>query len=369
MQLNEAYGVVNLTPSENIYEKPVFPEPEINKKEEGKKCRVRVNNFLYPISIFAIILAASTIIIVLATYSAQLSDVTCNTTGTNATTEEQTTTSATASTQTTEPTTPTTAEPTLNASTTTSSIPTTIETEETVISLAASEHCGNLNWRRIAFINMTDPAQNCPQGLGLTAYSKRSCSRQASGRRVCYSVYFPVGNTAYSKVCGRVLAYSFGRNLGFYGYHYNRHGFNDQYVDGISLTHGTGAARTHIWTFVSGIYQSVGIDKYARNRCPCDPGNTYSSPPFVGNDFFCESALNASDWNLHLGYFFYPDNPLWDGQGCESNNNCCQFNTPPWFKKVLASSTSEDIELRLCHHHPSTIGNMAIEQLEIYVAD
>ena len=383
MQVNEAYGIINLTPGENIYDKPVLSGPEIMKKKE-KKCRFQVV-FLCLVSILAIILAASAIIIALATNLGQLSDVTCHScsmTDTNATIKEST---STATKPTTEPTAQVTDESALTNSTTTTktSTTTTVElgtttptatttkttTRETMISPAALEHCGDLNWRRVAFINMTDQTQNCPQGLNETSYSIRSCGRPASGNRICYSAYFSVDNTAYNKVCGRVLAYRFGRNIGFYGYNYNSHGFNDQYVDGISLTHGTGAAKTHIWTFVSGIYQSEGIDRYVRNRCPCDPGNTYSSPPFVGNDYFCESVLNASDWNINLPYLFYPDNPLWDGQGCGSNNNCCQFNTPPWFKKILANSTSQDIELRLCHHHPFTIGNIAIEQLEIYVAD
>ena len=30
-------------------------------------------------------------------------------------------------------------------------------------------------WRRVAFINMTDTSYNCPTGLSLTSYSKKTC--------------------------------------------------------------------------------------------------------------------------------------------------------------------------------------------------
>ena len=355
MQKNEAYGVVNMAPSENIYDEPVFPEPEIKEKE--KRWRFQVA-FLCLVLIFAVILVALAIIIALATNLGQLSGVTCNTTDTNTTIEEST---CAATEMKTEPTAQKSNESAPTASTTAIKTPSTTA----VISLAVSENCGDLDWRQVAFINMTDQTQHCPQGLNETAYSIRSCGRPASGNRICYSVHFYAGYNSYSKVCGRVLAYRFGHNIGYYGYHYNGHGLNEQYVDGISLTHGTGEARTHIWTFVSGLYQSEGIDQYAHNCCPCDPGNTYSSPPFVENDYFCESVTT----NTHrFVWGFYPDNALWDGQGCESNNNCCQFNNPPWFKKVLANSTTENIELRLCFHHDLSISKIAIKQLEIYVA-
>ena len=34
---------------------------------------------------------------------------------------------------------------------------------------------GTPGWRRIAFINMTDTSYDCPTGLNLTSYSKRTC--------------------------------------------------------------------------------------------------------------------------------------------------------------------------------------------------
>ena len=63
-----------------------------------------------------------------------------------------------------------------------------------------------------------------------------------------------MGGSQYRRVCGRALAYRFGRQVGFYGYHDNRRGLNAQYVDNLSLTHAAPGSRQHIWTFASGLY-------------------------------------------------------------------------------------------------------------------
>ena len=76
--------------------------------------------------------------------------------------------------------------------------------------ISSPEGCGGSGWRRVTFINMTDPTQNCPQGLNLTSYSKRSCGRAGTERRHCSSVTFIVGAPQYSQVCGRTRAHQFG---------------------------------------------------------------------------------------------------------------------------------------------------------------
>ena len=42
------------------------------------------------------------------------------------------------------------------------------------------------------------------------------------------------------------------------------------------------------------------------------------------------------------------NDPLWDGARCGRSSTCCSFNSPPWFMKQLSSSTSDDLELRVC---------------------
>ena len=248
-------------------------------------------------------------------------------------------------------TTPTTA-PTTAPSTAPSTAPTT----------ASPGQCGGPGWRRVVFLNMTNTSHVCPAGLSLTTYSRRTCGRDQSfyGRYYhCSSTTFSMGGSQYSRVCGRALAYRFGYNYAFYGYLNNRQGINGWYVDGLSLTHGASGSRKHIWTFASGVL--TGTIYYRNYQCPCD--TTYRSPPFVGNDYFCESVLSHTNFQA----IFYPNATLWDGQVCEGGGTCCKFNNPPWFTKNLANSTTEDIELRLCIWERSHNSNVALELLELYV--
>ena len=224
--------------------------------------------------------------------------------------------------------------------------------------------CGGPGWKRVAFLNMTDPSHVCPAGLANTNFSKRTCGRAHSGYNYnCSSTTFSVGGSQYSRVCGKALAYRFGRNFAFLGYHQRRQGIDGYYVDGLSLTHGAPGSRQHIWTFASGWSTEGHYDRLYRWQCPCDNGNTtYRSPPFVGNDYFCESVTQNTSTDV-----FYPNATLWDGQVCEGGGTCCQFNNPPWFTKNLANSTTENIELRLCIWHSQRYADIALEQLELYV--
>ena len=146
-----------------------------------------------------------------------------------------------------------------------------------------SETCGGPGWRRVAFINMTDPNQDCPRGFNLTDYhSVRSCGRSHPELHSCSSVTFPTDGPQYSQVCGRATAYRWAYNYAFFGYHRQGFRINGAYVDGLSLTHGS--PRTHIWTFASGSQKFHRFDL----NCPCETNNTYASPSFVGNNYFCE---------------------------------------------------------------------------------
>ena len=64
---------------------------------------------------------------------------------------------------------------------------------------------------------------------------------------------------------------------------------------------------------------------------------------------------------------FYPNDPLWDGQGC-GTSTCCTFSNPPWFCKQLPQATTDDIEIRLCgtYYESVTQEDTPIELMEIY---
>ena len=253
-------------------------------------------------------------------------------------------------------TTPTTA-PTITPTTTPTTAPTTTPTTTPT---ATPGQCGGPGWRRVVFLNMTNPSHVCPTGLANTTYSRRTCGQLQvhSGHAGCSATTFSVGGYQYSWVCGRAQAYRYGLNTAFF----IRHTIELGYVDGLSLTHGAPGSRQHIWTFASGgMTGNYTSQYYARWQCPCDNGNTYGPPSFVGNDYFCESVLARTHWQFIL----YSNAPLWDGQVCEGGGTCCKFNNPPWFTKNLANSTTDDIELRVCSAWGGC--DVALELLELYV--
>ena len=253
---------------------------------------------------------------------------------------------------------------TLSTEQATTITPTTEPESPTVITPTTlpSEVCGGPGWRRVAFINMTDLNQNCPQGLNLTTYSIRSCGRGHTGRGDCSSVTFPVDGPQYNQVCGRVLAYRWGLTYAFLGYHANRQTIDGAYVDGLSLTHGS--PRTHIWTLASGWFNGTSNGPYRNQLCPCDAGISYDSPTYVGNDYFCDSVETEDNYQSNSAQF-YPDNALWDGQ--DLLNPCYGLNNPPWFNKTLPEPATDDIELRMCLHSDESQASTAIELVELHV--
>ena len=212
---------------------------------------------------------------------------------------------------------------------------------------------GSGGWRRVVYLNMTDPNTNCPSGWNLTSYSKRTCGRVSTSSLSCDSVFFPVSG-GYTSVCGSIRAYQVGHIDAFEAYDDGQvTTINGAYVSGVSLTYGS--PRQHIWTFAAGASENLPTKDDA---CPCDASINIIVPPFVGGDYFCESGVNSG-----LPNFFF--DPLWDGQGCSSSSTCCSFNNPPYFTKQLPSPTSDPIEARLCIL--DTPDDSPVELMELYV--
>ena len=232
-----------------------------------------------------------------------------------------------------------------------------------ILSGAVSSCNGSPGWRRVGFVNMTDTSQDSPPGLNLTSHSIRSCGSSHHTPQDCSSTTFSVSGQVYSQVCGRIKAYQYGATVSFNQHFFSMHGIEQSYVVGVSLTHGAAGDRKHIWTFVAGLAEE---DILPSVICPCDSANSTfpHSPPFVGEDYFCETGTNNSI--AHFRTFFGSD-PLWDGEGCGSTNTCCQFNNLPWFTKTLPTPTTDDIELRLCHTIDQAYADVPIELIELYI--
>ena len=179
----------------------------------------------------------------------------------------------------------------------------------------------------------------------------------------CSSAHFGANGILYSHICGRVVGYQVGSTDGFRAYTrswYTR--LEDPFVDGVILTHGT--EKQHIWTFSASITEGpVSGSNQFDLICPCThPGSTQSIPPFVGTDYFCETAVTGG-WDL----VFYPNDQLWDGGNCGSGSTCCDFNDLPYFCKSLSEPTTDDIGVTICADEGVDNEDSPIELIEIFV--
>lgn len=233
--------------------------------------------------------------------------------------------------------------------------------------LSGAEYsCGGTpGWWKVGSLDMTNTSQECPTDLvyrsddlfAAIGKTVRGCSNSGGGIS-CSSTFFSVGGLEYSKVCGRIRGYQYAYCRGFV----QNRGLEEVYVDGVSLTHGAAGQRTHIWTFAAGAAEgSIGASN-AIFQCPCDgTGNT--APAFVGEDYFCETGNND---NINPNTIFFLDDPLWDGEGCgPRSSSCCEENNVPWFTKTLPTSTTDDVELRLCQE--SALAEVVIDLIDLYI--
>ena len=221
-------------------------------------------------------------------------------------------------------------------------------------------NCGGQGgWMRVAHVNMSQDGASCPQGLTQKSMSGLSlCGQSATG---CEGTLFSALGLSYSRVCGQLRGYQFGRTDAFNFYNNNNNlQVNQTYVDGASITYDT-ASPKHIWTYASG--QSLS-NACMKCLCPCNTGNTAVVPPYVGNDYYCETGNNAASGSIE----FFPNDPLWDGQQCVGvEAPCCTHPNMPWFIKTLGETTTEDIQLRLCINAILSSEETLLQLISLYV--
>ena len=219
---------------------------------------------------------------------------------------------------------------------------------------------GDGGWTRIAYYDIA-AGDDCPSGLFTYGRDgKKLCDRNQdrSGGR-CDSTFFSTHGISYGQVCGRVRGYQYdgsGYIDGIYDNFFGQNDLNGYYVDGVSITRGS--PREHVWTFGNGHLETgTGSDS-----CPCNIGSSVSTPSYVGDSYYCESGTSSD-----RRYTFYPNDPLWDGEGCNSNEStCCTNPNLPYFVRDLAQST-ENIELRICSSEGLTDEACGIDLIEIYI--
>ena len=216
-------------------------------------------------------------------------------------------------------------------------------------------------WMRIANVDMTERHSQCPNGLQFNVtQNKHNCRRPLDSTPGCSSTLFPVHDVAYKKVCGKVIGYQYKNTNGFGPARFTPN-INDIYVDGVSITRGT--PRQHIWTLAAATGERYHLEAH-HSACPCIDFSrefTGTIPTFVGNDYYCETGNRNAINNL-----IFTEDPLWDGEGCQGSNMCCDRGGP-WFCRELPNSTTDSVELRVCTNIDNTFEDLLLEQIEVYV--
>ena len=163
------------------------------------------------------------------------------------------------------------------------------DAQQTLDTIEDFVQCGGGDWRLAILQDYSNPNTNCPgRWRPVIRSGQRFCTRsEFIDVGTCESVSFRVDGE-YSRVCGRIRAFHAGQATSFRP----PISIEAAYLTGLSLTHGR--PRQHIWSFAIGESEdSNDLILGLRGLCPCHndalPG---SVPPFVGNDYFCEAALD-----------------------------------------------------------------------------
>ncbi len=179
-------------------------------------------------------------------------------------------------------------------------------------------------WTRIAKLNKIVNRAQCFMRLKNYPTNRSSCVTE-SDSATCSSTFFSSFDIPYSRIHGRIWAYGVGTPDGFRSSSLT---INDNYVDGISLTVGNTAIRQHIHTLVPA------------------SGNCYrlsNRPTFVSYDYDCLPVLGTG------------------------SSQCSGYSCSQQFSKLLATPTTENVEMRICRDQSRSDEDIIIEDLEIYV--
>ena len=106
----------------------------------------------------------------------------------------------------------------------------------------------------------------------------------------CASANFSTHGISYSQVCGRLRGYQVGTPNAF-GPYVNDRGNPDLVIDGVLISHGK--TQKHIWAYATG-HEKVSAGQN-NIYCPCtDPRFSGVVPPFIGNDYYCDSGVDSN---------------------------------------------------------------------------
>ena len=207
-------------------------------------------------------------------------------------------------------------------------------------------------WMRIAALD-TSRGDDCPSGWTKITTPVAACIPPYTNAG-CYSTNFTTLNNPYSKVCGMAVGYQKSGTDGF-GPSSTDESLNGPYVDGVSITYGY--PMKHIWTYAIGNSDRSNT----QNNCPCSKFPGTLPPSFVRDHYYCESGT------VYTASGYFTSDPVWDGEGCSSENNCCSEPSQPWFYRQIPMTATDDIETRICRDQASFYEDILVSKLQLYV--
>jgi len=206
--------------------------------------------------------------------------------------------------------------------------------------------CGFIKggWLKIADVH---DGENCPspwKSFTIPGTIIKVCRSDSSGANsATYSITEP-----FQHFCGRLIGYQKGTPDAFDAVWVGGKHIDELYLDGVSITYGE--QRKHLF--------SLGMGA----SCPCTDRNGPLPPSFVRDNYYCDEG----DINPVLGTY-YPNNKVWDGENCFSNNSCCAQPNMPYFYRQLSMEVKEDIEVRLITNQNFFDEAVLIGSMELYV--
>ena len=203
------------------------------------------------------------------------------------------------------------------------------------------QSCGPGIWRQVFYLNMSDSNESCPGDWNTITTPIRAC---AGAPTSCVSTFSDNVTTAYNRVCGRIYGAAVRTPDAFIRFISGHETIEDNYLDGVSITHGVSGSRSHIWTLGAG----------HQGRCPCDNNDRNAAPlppTEVGENYFCSRYDGV--------------NTLWEGEDCAVDNPCCSFHNPPYFSIQLPEQITDIIEIRICYDEENE--SVFVHFAELYV--
>ena len=237
-------------------------------------------------------------------------------------------------------------------------------------------------WTRIFHLDMEKEGSNkCPPNWQKTERQGIvGCTSKV--RADCSPIHIEVGDTKFSKVCGRAVGYQIAFPDAFAVA--NTMNLNHLYVDGLSITYGF--PPKHVWTYGVGASKGPLFGTNVPN-CPCQKG--LPQPHFVGQYMYCDSGhrttqqadIQQAGTIDAILYSEIHNHTLWtDPCGVSANTTCCGAEyryrgvEPPWFRRDNLKSVFESpdsnaakFQARLCTHEVDMQEGALLTHFELYI--